>query len=119
LTELLSKPSVLLTVWFLMLVVTLLPSWSVLSELVEPRAVRATSIKNQAINKTEGLLNNSVNEFLNAFGAGRSEVSIGGISTKKLTYSLKASLLDFWALSTEKALKENVIKRLSVRKCLN
>jgi hypothetical protein len=41
------------------------------------------------INKTEGLLNNSVNEFLNAFGAGRSEVSIGGISTKKLNYSLK------------------------------
>jgi hypothetical protein len=40
LTELLSKPSVLLTAWFLMLVVTLLPSWSVLSELVEPRAVR-------------------------------------------------------------------------------
>jgi hypothetical protein len=39
-TELLSKPSVLLTAWFLMLVVTLLPSWLVLSELVEPRAVR-------------------------------------------------------------------------------
>jgi hypothetical protein len=38
-----------------------------------------TSIKNQAVNKTEGLLINSVNEFLNAFGAGRSEVSIGGI----------------------------------------
>jgi hypothetical protein len=56
-----------------------------------------TSIKNQAVNKTEGLLNNSVNEFLNAFGAGRSEVSIGGIST----------------------IKENVIKRLSVRKHLN
>ncbi len=35
------------------------------------------------------MLNNSVNEFLNAFGAGRSEVSIGGISTKKLTYSLR------------------------------
>jgi hypothetical protein len=33
------------------------------------------------------LLNNSVNEFLNAFGAGRSEVSIGGISTKKQTYN--------------------------------
>jgi hypothetical protein len=45
--ELLSKPSVLLMAWFLMLVVTLLPSWSVLSELVEPRAVRvapATSL---------------------------------------------------------------------------
>jgi hypothetical protein len=41
-TELLSKPSVLLMAWFLMLVVTLLPSWSVLSELVEPRAVRVT-----------------------------------------------------------------------------
>ena len=48
-----------------------------------------TSIKNQAVNKTEGLLNNSVNEFLNAFGAGRSEVSISGISTKKLNYSLR------------------------------
>ena len=35
------------------------------------------------------MLNNSVNEFLNAFGAGRSEVSISGISTKKLNYSLK------------------------------
>jgi hypothetical protein len=32
---------------------------------------------------------NSVNEFLNAFGAGRSEVSIVGISTKKLNYSLR------------------------------
>jgi hypothetical protein len=27
--------------------------------------------------------------FLNTFGAGRSEVSIGGISAKKLTYSLR------------------------------
>jgi hypothetical protein len=33
--------------------------------------------------------NNSVNEFLNAFGAGRSEVSIGGIRTKKPTYPLR------------------------------
>jgi hypothetical protein len=29
--------------WFLILVVTLFPSWSVLPELVEPRAVRAES----------------------------------------------------------------------------
>ncbi|CAC9638766.1 hypothetical protein [uncultured Gammaproteobacteria bacterium] len=62
-----------------------------------------TSIKNQAVNKTEGLLNNSVNEFLNAFGAGRSEVSIGGISTKKLNYSLKTiqPLSEFNANSKE------------------
>jgi predicted flavoprotein YhiN len=46
-----------------------------------------TSIKNQAINKTEGLVNDKANTFLNTFGAGRSEVSIGGISAKKLTYS--------------------------------
>jgi hypothetical protein len=39
----LTKPSVLLMAWFLILVVTLLPSWSVLPELVEPRAVRAES----------------------------------------------------------------------------
>ncbi|SSC07294.1 inverse autotransporter beta domain-containing protein [bacterium endosymbiont of Bathymodiolus sp. 5 South] len=48
-----------------------------------------TSIKNQAINKTEGLVNDKANTFLNTFGAGRSEVSIGGISAKKLTYSLR------------------------------
>jgi hypothetical protein len=47
-----------------------------------------TSIKNQAINKTEGLVNDKANTFLNTFGAGRSEVSISGISTKRLTYSL-------------------------------
>jgi hypothetical protein len=46
-------------------------------------------LKNQAINKTESFVNNKANTFLNAFGAGRSEVSIGGISTKKLNYSLK------------------------------
>jgi hypothetical protein len=51
-----------------------------------------------------GLVNDKANTFLNTFGAGRSEVSIGGISAKKLTYS---------------PLKENVIKRLSARKCLN
>ena len=37
----------------------------------------ATDIKNKAINKTEGFVNNKANTFLNAFGAGRSEVSIG------------------------------------------
>jgi hypothetical protein len=31
----------------------------------------------------------NANTFLNTFGAGRSEVSISGISTKRLTYSLK------------------------------
>jgi hypothetical protein len=45
--------------------------------------------KNQAINKTEGFVNNKANTFLNAFGAGRSEVSIGGLSSKKLNYSLR------------------------------
>ncbi len=49
----------------------------------------ATDIKNKAINKTEGFVNNKANTFLNAFGAGRSEVSIGGLSSKKLNYSLK------------------------------
>ncbi|WP_342589271.1 inverse autotransporter beta domain-containing protein [thiotrophic endosymbiont of Bathymodiolus puteoserpentis (Logatchev)] len=49
----------------------------------------ATDIKNQAINKTEGFVNNKANTFLNAFGAGRSEVSIGGLSSKKLNYSLR------------------------------
>ncbi|VVM18273.1 hypothetical protein BSPWISOXPB_3040 [uncultured Gammaproteobacteria bacterium] len=49
----------------------------------------ATDIKNKAINKTEGFVNNKANTFLNAFGAGRSEVSIGGLSSKKLNYSLR------------------------------
>ena len=39
--------------------------------------------------KTEGFVNNKANTFLNAFGAGRSEVSIGGLSSKKLNYSLR------------------------------
>jgi hypothetical protein len=34
-------------------------------------------------------VNNKANTFLNAFGAGRSEVSIGGLSSKKLNYSLR------------------------------
>jgi hypothetical protein len=49
----------------------------------------ATDTKNKAINKTEGFVNNKVNTFLNIFGAGRSEVSIGGLSSKKLNYSIK------------------------------
>jgi hypothetical protein len=49
----------------------------------------ATDIKKQAINKTEGFVNNKANTFLNAFGAGRSEVRIGGLSSKKLNYSLR------------------------------
>ena len=49
----------------------------------------ATDIKNKAINKTEGFVNNKANTFLNAFGAGRSEVSISGLSSKKLNYSLR------------------------------
>ncbi len=49
----------------------------------------SNQLKNKAINKTEGFVNNKANTFLNAFGAGRSEVSIGGLSSKKLNYSLK------------------------------
>ncbi len=48
-----------------------------------------TDIKNQAINKTEGLVNDKANKFLNAFGAGRSEVSINGMNTSRLNYSIK------------------------------
>jgi BioD-like phosphotransacetylase family protein len=36
----------------------------------------SNQLKNKAINKTEGFVNNKANTFLNAFGAGRSEVSI-------------------------------------------
>ncbi|CAC9647409.1 hypothetical protein [uncultured Gammaproteobacteria bacterium] len=49
----------------------------------------ATDIKNQAINKTEGLVNDKANAFLNAFGAGRSEVSIDGMKANILNYSIK------------------------------
>ena len=49
----------------------------------------SNQLKNKAINKTEGFVNNKANTFLNAFGAGRSEVSIGGLSSKKLNYSLR------------------------------
>ena len=49
----------------------------------------SNQLKNKAINKTEGFVNNKANTFLNAFGAGRSEVSIGGLSSKKLNYSIK------------------------------
>jgi hypothetical protein len=46
-------------------------------------------LKNQAINKTEGLVNDKANKFLNIFGAGRSEVSINGMNTGRLNYSIK------------------------------
>jgi hypothetical protein len=48
--------------------------------------VVSNQLKNQAINKTEGFVNNKANTFLNAFGAGRSEVSIGGLSSKNGIY---------------------------------
>ncbi|CAC9502253.1 hypothetical protein [uncultured Gammaproteobacteria bacterium] len=48
----------------------------------------SNQIKNQAVNKTEGLINSKANKLLNKFGAGRSEVSIGGISSKKLSYNI-------------------------------
>jgi hypothetical protein len=35
----------------------------------------SNQVKTQAINKTEGLVNDKANKFLNAFGAGRSEMS--------------------------------------------
>ena len=49
----------------------------------------SNQLKNQAINKTEGLVNDKANKFLNAFGAGRSEVSINGMNTDRLNYSIK------------------------------
>ena len=49
----------------------------------------SSQLKNKAINKTEGFINNKANKFLNRLGAGRSEVSIGGLSSKKLSYSIK------------------------------
>jgi hypothetical protein len=55
------------------------------------RIINRTDIKNQAINKTEGLVNDKANKFLNAFGAGRSEVSINGMNTSRLNYSIKTS----------------------------
>ncbi|WP_180324350.1 inverse autotransporter beta domain-containing protein [bacterium endosymbiont of Bathymodiolus sp. 5 South] len=48
----------------------------------------SNQLKNQAANKTEGLINSKANKLLNKFGAGRSEVSIGGISSKKLSYNI-------------------------------
>jgi hypothetical protein len=42
----------------------------------------SNQLKNQAINKTEGLVNDKANKFLNAFGAGRSEVSINGVEPR-------------------------------------
>ena len=49
----------------------------------------SNQLKNQAINKTEGFINNKANKFLNRLGTGRSEVSIGGLSSKELSYSIK------------------------------
>ncbi|CAC9433511.1 hypothetical protein [uncultured Gammaproteobacteria bacterium] len=49
----------------------------------------SNQLKNQAINKTEGLVNDKANKFLNIFGAGRSEVSINGMNTGRLNYSIK------------------------------
>jgi hypothetical protein len=48
----------------------------------------SNQLKNQAANKTEGLINSKANKLLNKFGAGRSEVNIGGISSKKLSYNI-------------------------------
>jgi hypothetical protein len=49
----------------------------------------SSGLKTQAINKAEGLMNDKANQFVNQFGAGRSEISIHGLSSKELDYSLK------------------------------
>ncbi|CAC9970938.1 Cadherin domain protein [uncultured Gammaproteobacteria bacterium] len=52
-----------------------------------------SQIRNRAINdtirKTEGMINNKANELANRFGAGRTEISIGGIASQDLQYSIK------------------------------
>jgi hypothetical protein len=52
-----------------------------------------SQIRNRAINdtirKTEGMINNKANELANRFGAGRTEISISGIASQDLQYSIK------------------------------
>jgi uncharacterized protein (TIGR02145 family) len=46
-------------------------------------------LENQAISTTESIINDKANQFVNQFGAGRSEISIHGLSSKELDYSIK------------------------------
>jgi uncharacterized protein (TIGR02145 family) len=52
-----------------------------------------SQIRNRAINdtirKTEDMINNKANELANRFGAGRTEISISGIASQDLQYSIK------------------------------
>jgi hypothetical protein len=64
--------------WYLLILALKLARWY-----SKPRLM-LLCLDNKAINKTEGFVNNKANTFLNAFGAGRSEVSIGGLSSKCL-----------------------------------
>jgi hypothetical protein len=48
--------------------------------------------ENQAINKTEGLVSDKANTFLNTFDLGCSEMSIGGISTNQSLTHLMTTL---------------------------
>jgi len=46
-------------------------------------------LKNQAISKTETLINDSANQLINQFSPGRSEISINGIQSERLHYEIK------------------------------
>lgn len=46
-------------------------------------------LESQAISTTEDIINDKANQFVNQFGAGRTEISIHGLSSKALDYSLK------------------------------
>ncbi|WP_162262071.1 inverse autotransporter beta domain-containing protein [Bathymodiolus septemdierum thioautotrophic gill symbiont] len=51
------------------------------------------NLKNQAINQvvsgTEGYINNKANEYANQFGAGRTEIQLGGFNSEALNYNIK------------------------------
>ncbi|WP_162262072.1 inverse autotransporter beta domain-containing protein [Bathymodiolus septemdierum thioautotrophic gill symbiont] len=51
------------------------------------------NLKNQAINQavsgTEGYINNKANEYANQFGAGRTEIQLGGFNSEALNYNIR------------------------------
>ena len=49
----------------------------------------SNQLKNKVISKTEGVINDKANKFVNQFGSGRSEISIYQIESKNPTYSIK------------------------------
>jgi len=49
----------------------------------------ANQLKNKAISTTEGFINDKANEYANSIGSGRSEISIYGIDSQALDYSIK------------------------------